>query len=86
MSMGPAEDITCAQLVEIVTEYLEGGLTFPERVVVASHLLDCEGCVNYIDQMRATIRLTGRLREDELPSEVEAALIRAFRGFQNSPG
>ena len=55
-------------------------------MILESHLLDCEGCVNYIDQMRTTIHLTGRLREDELPSEVEEALIRAFRGVQNSPG
>lgn len=84
--MKPPEDFTCAQLVEIVTEYLEGGLTFSERVIIESHLLDCEGCVNYIDQMRMTVQLAGRLREDELPAEVEAALIRAFRGVQNSPG
>ena len=56
---GSPEDFTCAQLVEIVTEYLEGGLTFSERVIIESHLLDCEGCVNYIDQMRTTITAGG---------------------------
>lgn len=85
--MEHADDLTCAQLVELVTEYLEGSLAADRRAILETHLLDCDGCVNYIDQMRTTIALTGRLREGDVPPEVEATLVRAFRGWRaNSPG
>ncbi len=85
--MAPAEDLTCAELVELVTDYLEGALTGEERECFEEHLTICEGCVDYLDQMRTTIALTGRLRVDELSSEVTAELVQAFRGWHaNSPG
>jgi anti-sigma factor RsiW len=85
--MEHADDLTCAQLVDLVTEYLEGSLARDRRAILEAHLLDCDGCVNYIDQMRTTIALTGRLREDDVPPEIEARLVRAFRGWRaNSPG
>ena len=85
--MENADDLTCAQLVELVTEYLEGSLAADRRAILEAHLLDCDGCVNYIDQMRMTIALMDRLREDDVPPEVEATLVRAFRGWrENSPG
>ena len=85
--MEHADDLTCAELVELVTEYLEGSLAADRRAILEAHLLDCEGCVNYIDQMRTTIALAGRLREGDVPPEVEATLVRAFRGWRaNSPG
>jgi anti-sigma factor RsiW len=70
-----------------VTDYLEGSLAADRRAILEAHLLDCEGCVNYLAQMRTTIALTGRLREDDVPPGVEATLVRAFRGWHaNSPG
>jgi hypothetical protein len=85
--MANAEDLTCAELVELVTDYVEDALPPVERVRFEEHLTVCEGCVNYLDQMRKTIALTGRLRMDDLSSEVQADLVDAFRGWRgNSPG
>ena len=85
--MAPAEDLTCAELVELVTDYLEGALTHEERLRFEEHLTVCEGCVNYVDQMRTTIALTGRLRVDDLSPEVTAELVGAFRDWHaDSPG
>jgi len=85
--MAPAEDLTCAQLVELVTDYLEGALTAEERARFEAHLTICGGCVNYVDQMRTSIAFTGRLRVDDLSAEVTAELVEAFRGWhENSPG
>ena len=85
--MASAEDLTCAQLVELVTDYLEDALAAEERARFEEHLEICEGCVNYVDQMRTTIALTGRLRGDDLSPEVTAELVQAFRGWHaNSPG
>jgi hypothetical protein len=85
--MAQAEDLTCAELVELVTDYFENALPPEKRERFEEHLRICEGCVNYLDQMRMTIALTGRLRVDDLSPEVTAGLIGAFRDWhENSPG
>ena len=84
-------DITCQELVELVTGYLEGALPARERERFEHHLALCPGCVIYVEQMRETVRLTGeRPREETLPPEsprvaacrvsrLEAALVLATR-------
>jgi len=69
----------CRELVEVVTDYLEGALSSEDVAEVERHLESCEGCVNYLDQMRKTIRLTGRLSEDGIPPQAREALLEAFR-------
>jgi len=82
-----AEDLTCAELVDLVSDYIEGALARDERVRFEEHLTICTGCANYLDQMRTTIALSGRLRVDDLSPEVRADLVDAFRGWRtNSPG
>ena len=85
--MANAEELTCAELVELVGDYIEGALVLDDRVRFEEHLTICSGCVNYLDQMRTTIALSGRLRVDDLSPEVRADLVDAFRGWRaNSPG
>jgi hypothetical protein len=79
--MAPAEDFTCAELVELVTDYLDDALSVEERARFEQHLMICEGCVNYLDQLRMTVSLVGRLRDDDLSPEVTAELLEAFRGW-----
>ena len=81
-----AENFPCSRLVELVTDYLEGELDPELREIIDEHLEICEGCVNYLDQVRTTIALTGRLREDDISPAMEAELLRAFRDWRaNSP-
>jgi hypothetical protein len=77
-----AADLTCRELVEIVTDYLEGRLPPRDLMRFKEHVLMCEGCAVYIEQMRETIRLTGTLRTEDVPAEVEEELLRAFRGWK----
>ena len=72
----------CQELVELVTDYLEGRLSWIDRSRVESHLAGCDHCSAYLDQMRKTIRLTGTLREDDIAPEVREELLAAFRGLQ----
>jgi anti-sigma factor RsiW len=74
--------LTCVELVELVTEYLEGGLSDDERRRFEEHLVGCEGCSNYLDQIRTTIKLTGRVTVDDLPPETKAELLAAFRDWK----
>jgi anti-sigma factor RsiW len=71
-------DLACRELVELVTDYLEAALPTAERERLEAHLADCECCDAYIEQVRATIALVGRIRELEERPEIHA-LLRAFR-------
>jgi predicted anti-sigma-YlaC factor YlaD len=73
--------IACRDLVELVTDYLEGALAPEQHVRFQNHIAGCDGCTAYLDQMRETIRLTGTLREQQISPDARAALLQAFRGW-----
>jgi len=73
------DELTCLQLVELVTEYLEGALPATDHARFEAHLADCDGCPTYVEQMRQTIVALGALSNHELPAPTKAALLRAFR-------
>ncbi len=81
MDTGAETDLTCRELVELVTEYLEDSLPEPERARLDAHLDACEACRAYVDQMRTTVRLT---RDAGGAVEVPGmdGLLEAFRGYQ----
>jgi anti-sigma factor RsiW len=74
--------LTCQELVQLVTDYLENSLEADARARFELHLGVCPGCVDYLDQMRATIRAMGQLREESLQPQVREALLRAFRTWR----
>jgi anti-sigma factor RsiW len=76
--------MTCRELVELVTDYLEGALASDERARFERHVANCGGCRTYLEQMRLTAAALGRLTEEEVAPEAEAALRRAFRGWKRS--
>jgi anti-sigma factor RsiW len=80
------EDISCQELVELVTDYLEGGMPVELRARFDRHIGSCTGCRSYVEQMRMTIRVTGELTPELLTPEVERALLTAFRGWDRSRG
>lgn len=82
----PLDGMTCAELVELVTEYLEGALGERERERFELHVVYCPGCAFHLDQMRETIRLTGRLTEEGLPAVTRHALMQAFRDWKAPEG
>jgi anti-sigma factor RsiW len=74
--------MTCQQLIELVTDYLENSLPADDRARFELHLSVCPGCVDYLEQMRETIDATGRLREDSLDPAVRDALLDVFRTWR----
>jgi predicted anti-sigma-YlaC factor YlaD len=75
------EALSCQELVELVTDYLEGALEAAELARFDQHLAACGKCRQYLEQLRQTIRITGTLRPDDLSPEAEAALLDAFHGW-----
>ena len=77
-----AEQLTCKELVELVTDYLEGTLPEEVRLRMEHHLSGCQGCTNYLEQMRQTIQMTGRLREEDLSPQQQNDLLELFRNWK----
>ena len=71
--------LTCHDVVEIITDYLEDALSPADRRRVEEHLAGCGGCTAYLEQIRETIRLTGMLTEEQIPEEQRQDLLAAFR-------
>ena len=71
--------LTCHEVVELITDYLEDVLPPDDRRRVEEHLAICDGCTAYLEQMRETIRLTGMLTEEQVPEDQKQVLLEAFR-------
>jgi anti-sigma factor RsiW len=59
------DHVTCKEFVEVLTDYLDGALEPAERADIERHIVICRGCSNYLEQMRSTIDLLGRIGEQE---------------------
>jgi len=77
--------LTCQELVELVTDYLEGNLSPADRSRFEQHLSGCTACRNYLSQMRQTIKLVGRLTPDDLPAAEQEELLQLFRNWKSNP-
>jgi anti-sigma factor (TIGR02949 family) len=78
----PPEDLACAEVVEVVTDYLEGALPAAEARRLERHLDTCPGCNEYLEQMRALAGSLRGLSEESLPAELRDHLMDCFRGFR----
>jgi predicted anti-sigma-YlaC factor YlaD len=74
-------DLACREVVELVTDYLEGALGERDRERFERHLGGCDGCTAYLDQMRLTLRLAGRLEPDAIDPVFRGRLVAAFRSW-----
>lgn len=74
-------EMPCRELVDLVTDYLEDRLSAIDRARFETHLTECEACRTYLEQLRQTIRILGRLPEESLSPEAREALLTAFRGW-----
>jgi len=74
--------LTCKEVVELVTDYLEDALSASERRRFDEHLSTCPYCQIYLDQMRQTIRTVGHLPEEAVPPAALEALLARFRGWR----
>jgi anti-sigma factor RsiW len=82
--MSHHDEMSCQELVEVITAYLEGELPAPDRARFEAHLEECPHCESYVEQMRRTIAAVGSLREEELSPGARAVLLEAFRGWRGA--
>jgi anti-sigma factor RsiW len=81
---GAAGDMSCAELVEVITNYLEGTLPEDDRRRFEAHLEICPYCVTYLEQMQDTIGTLGELKTESLSLERQDELLEAFRGWRRT--
>lgn len=74
----------CNELVEVVTNYLEGALSQTDRARFDAHLVDCPYCVTYIEQMRATLAAIGEIPVETIATPARERLLSVFRDWKNS--
>ena len=77
-----SNDLSCKELVELVTEYLENSLPLSEKAQFEAHLALCPGCRTYLDQMRQTVTAVGHVTEDSLEPATRETLLALFRNWK----
>ena len=75
-------DLACQELVELASDYLEGAVSRDDRARIDAHLKACDGCSEYIAQLRRTVELTGRLRPEALDPAAREQLLTVFRQWK----
>jgi anti-sigma factor RsiW len=75
--------VNCQDLVELVTDYLEGSLDAATRARFEEHLIECEYCAIYLEQMRQTLQVAGKIAPDALDPRTRANLLAAFRTWSD---
>jgi hypothetical protein len=76
------DHLTCQEVVELVTDYLESALPPEQLALFEQHINFCDGCEWYLDQMRRTVAAVGRIQEQDVPPETRDALLAAFRDWK----
>jgi anti-sigma factor RsiW len=77
--------MTCHELVQVVTEYMEGTLPEPDRSRLEAHLAECPYCEEYLAQMRRTVETLGWLPAEAIDPSAQDELLEAFRGWRARP-
>jgi anti-sigma factor RsiW len=77
-------ELACKELVEIITDYLEQTLPERDRIRFDAHLMTCPPCREYVEEMRTTLRLAGRLTVESISPGARDDLLRAFRRMKES--
>jgi len=72
----------CKEVVELMTEYLEGTLSQRDRARFEEHIAGCDGCTSYLEQLRTTRRVLGRLADEPIPEGVKADILAAFKTWK----
>jgi hypothetical protein len=86
MSVPEKTDLTCRELVELVTDYLDDALPERDRLDFERHLVWCSWCRDYVAQVRVTIELAGKGADVDPPSPLRERLLESFRDWKRTRG
>jgi anti-sigma factor RsiW len=75
--------MTCREVVELMTDYLEGALSTADRARFEQHLASCAGCTAYLEQLRVSLRVVGAMAAEPVPEAQRSELVAAFRDWRS---
>ena len=78
-ALDPESTVVCRQVVELVTDYVEGALPNQLRAAVERHLQLCPPCAVYVEQMRTTAAALREVPVESIDPSTRAELVSAFR-------
>ncbi len=78
----PPAGIACQEVVELITDYLEDALLPEKRAQVEEHIAACDGCTNYLEQVRTTIHMLRNLAQEEVFPQTKEDLLQVFRQWK----
>jgi anti-sigma factor RsiW len=81
-AQGLIQPMACRELVELVTDYLEGRLPAADRERFDAHIAGCDACTAYLEQMRQTLTALGHIPEESISVEARQELLVAFRDWR----
>ena len=79
----PADELSCRELVELVTAYFDAALAEGDRARFEAHLAACPACTRYLAQMRITIETLGEIGLENIKPEAKSELMSAFRDWKS---
>jgi anti-sigma factor RsiW len=82
MNAEATKPLACQELVELVTDYLEGRLSGADRERFDGHIAGCDACTAYLEQMRMTLQALGRIPEESISVQAREELLAAFREWR----
>ncbi len=81
-ALSPVNEMSCREVVDLITNYLDGAMLEHDRTRFEAHLDDCPGCTTYLDQLRLTTSWLGQLSEGSMPIPTQDTFLAAFRGWK----
>jgi anti-sigma factor RsiW len=78
------DELACREMVQLVTDYLEGALSLDDRTRFEQHLVFCKGCAAYVRQMREMLRIAGSIEPSALPYDIQRERVDAFCAWKGS--
>jgi anti-sigma factor RsiW len=80
----PEHHVTCQEIVELVTDYLEHALDSESAAAFEEHINFCDGCEAYLAQMRATIATVAAIEDEDVPDATRERLLSVFREWKRA--
>lgn len=74
--------LTCLNITELVTDYLEGRLSFMDRLRFRMHIMMCKECREYLIQMKNIIKAVGKLPEEPIPEDIHDEMMKRFENWK----
>ena len=76
------DKLSCREVVELVTDYLEASLPPEKQAQFVDHVSNCPGCTAYVEQVQQTIGMLHTLAAEPAFPETKEELLALFQEWK----